>query len=120
MILLPFRSQISNIRLCLRFGLCSIVKMMELFHLCHGSVRFRRKQRISAWLDCVAWQRWDTNCVGQRRIYCEMEFTNCGLDFRGCTIEWLYFFHSSLAVVVSHGLVKERAVPPIEIERAIQ
>src|SRR5208283_3073153 len=31
----------------------------------------------------------------------------------------LYFFHGNMAAVVSHGLVKEKAVPPIEIERAI-
>jgi len=31
----------------------------------------------------------------------------------------LYFFHGKLAVVVSHGLVKERAVPPVEIDRAL-
>ena len=32
----------------------------------------------------------------------------------------LYFFHGSVAAVVSHGLVKERAVPPSEIDRAIE
>ena len=32
----------------------------------------------------------------------------------------LYFFHGRMAAVVSHGLVKEREVPPIEIARAIQ
>jgi phage-related protein len=32
----------------------------------------------------------------------------------------LYFFHGRAAAVVSHGLVKERAVPPKEIDRAIE
>src|SRR5271166_2514713 len=32
----------------------------------------------------------------------------------------LYFFHGNTAAVVSHGIVKERAVPPKEIDRAIQ
>ena len=32
----------------------------------------------------------------------------------------LYFFHGALAAVVSHGLVKEQAVPPKEIDRAIE
>ncbi len=32
----------------------------------------------------------------------------------------LYFFHGRTAAVVSHGLVKERAVPPAEIDRAVQ
>ena len=32
----------------------------------------------------------------------------------------LYFFRGSLAAVLSHGIVKERIVPPMEIERAIE
>jgi hypothetical protein len=31
----------------------------------------------------------------------------------------LYFFAGRSFVVISHGIVKERRVPPIEIERAI-
>lgn len=32
----------------------------------------------------------------------------------------LYFFHGSAAAVVTHGVIKERIVPPQEIERAIR
>jgi hypothetical protein len=32
----------------------------------------------------------------------------------------LYFFHGREIVVVSHGLVKEAAVPPKEIENALK
>jgi hypothetical protein len=32
----------------------------------------------------------------------------------------LYFFHGRAAVVVSHGIVKERAVPPREIDLAVK
>src|SRR5437870_4153996 len=32
----------------------------------------------------------------------------------------LYFFYRDIAVVLSHGLVKEGQVPPKEIERAIE
>lgn len=32
----------------------------------------------------------------------------------------LYFFHGNVAAVLSHGIIKEDRVPPIEIERAIQ
>jgi phage-related protein len=32
----------------------------------------------------------------------------------------LYFFFGAGVAVVSHGLVKERAVPPVEIERAME
>jgi len=31
----------------------------------------------------------------------------------------LYFFHGDIAAVVAHGLVKERTVPPREIQRAL-
>src|SRR5437879_4416910 len=32
----------------------------------------------------------------------------------------LYFFHRDAAVVLSHGLVKEKRVPPKEIDRAVE
>ncbi|MBV8522522.1 MAG: type II toxin-antitoxin system RelE/ParE family toxin [Acetobacteraceae bacterium] len=31
----------------------------------------------------------------------------------------LYFFHENIAAVVSHGIMKEKRVPPKEIDRAI-
>lgn len=38
---------------------------------------------------------------------------------QGINYRLLYFFHRREAVVLSHGLVKERAVPTQEIERAM-
>jgi len=32
----------------------------------------------------------------------------------------LYFFYGAITAVISHGLVKERAVPPNEISRAVE
>jgi putative component of toxin-antitoxin plasmid stabilization module len=32
----------------------------------------------------------------------------------------LYFFHGAIAAVVSHGLAKEKVVPPKEINRAVE
>jgi hypothetical protein len=32
----------------------------------------------------------------------------------------LYFFHGTAAIIVSHGLIKEREVPPREIDLAIR
>lgn len=32
----------------------------------------------------------------------------------------LYFFHGNTAVVLTHGLTKEKEVPPVEIDRAIR
>jgi phage-related protein len=37
----------------------------------------------------------------------------------GINYRMLYFFHEREIVVVTHGLVKEKQVPPKEIERAI-
>lgn len=38
----------------------------------------------------------------------------------GVNYRMLYFFHGRIAAVVSHGLVKERAVPARDIDRAIE
>lgn len=42
------------------------------------------------------------------------------VGLRGVNYRMLYFFYMNLAVVLSHGLTKEREVPASEIERAIQ
>ena len=39
---------------------------------------------------------------------------------RGVNYRMLYFFHGRVAVVLAHGLAKEREVPPREIEEAIR
>ena len=39
---------------------------------------------------------------------------------RGVQHRILYFFYGKVAAVVSHGLVKERIVPPREIDRAVE
>jgi phage-related protein len=41
------------------------------------------------------------------------------VSFQGVHRRILYFFHGAIAAVVSHGLVKERVVPPKEIDRAV-
>ena len=41
------------------------------------------------------------------------------VGLQGINYRMLYFFHDDRAVVLSHGLVKERIVPPKEIELAI-
>jgi phage-related protein len=42
------------------------------------------------------------------------------VGFQGVHHRILYFFHGTTAAVVSHALIKERAVPPREINRAIE
>jgi phage-related protein len=41
-------------------------------------------------------------------------------SYQGVHYRMLYFFHGRTAVVVSHGITKEQAVPPREIAIAIQ
>ncbi|MGD0868261.1 MAG: type II toxin-antitoxin system RelE/ParE family toxin [Bryobacteraceae bacterium] len=42
------------------------------------------------------------------------------VSLQGVHHRMLYFFHGVMVAVVSHGLVKERAVPPKEIDRAME
>lgn len=41
-------------------------------------------------------------------------------SYRGVHYRMLYFFHGKAAVVLTHGLVKEREVPINEIDKAIR
>jgi phage-related protein len=41
-------------------------------------------------------------------------------SLRGVHYRILYFLHGAVAAVVAHGIVKESAVPPKEIDRAIE
>jgi phage-related protein len=42
------------------------------------------------------------------------------IGLSGMNYRILYFFHGSQTVVVSHGIIKERVVPPREIDNAIE
>lgn len=42
------------------------------------------------------------------------------VGLQGVNYRMLYFFHRTAVVVVSHGLVKDRKVPPLEIEKALE
>jgi hypothetical protein len=42
------------------------------------------------------------------------------VSLRGVHHRILYFFHGTVAAVISHGLVKEQVVPPKEIDRAVE
>jgi phage-related protein len=41
-------------------------------------------------------------------------------SLHGVQYRILYFFHATVAAVVAHGIVKESAVPPLEIARAVE
>jgi phage-related protein len=59
------------------------------------------------------------NCVGRRRISCDGIY-ELRATVRGRHYRVLYFFHRQVAIVVAHGLTKEKAVPPWEIDLAIR
>ena len=42
------------------------------------------------------------------------------VSLQGINYRMLYFFHGNIAAVVSHGVVKRRAVPPKEIDLALR
>ena len=42
------------------------------------------------------------------------------IGLQGINYRILYFFHGNIAAVVSHGLTKERRVPPGEIDDAVE
>ena len=52
--------------------------------------------------------------------YLRDEIYELRASYQGVHYRMLYFFHGREAVIVSHGLVKERAVPPREIGLAVK
>jgi len=42
------------------------------------------------------------------------------LRFQKVNYRMLYFFHGNMAVIITHGLTKERQVPSQEIDRAVE
>jgi phage-related protein len=63
--------------------------------------------------------------VGHELRRPEADFLRDGIyelrvSLQGVHYRILYFFHGTVAAVVSHGLIKERAVPPKEIDRAVE
>jgi len=42
------------------------------------------------------------------------------VGYQGRNYRMLYFLQKDVAAILSHGLIKERTVPPAEIDRAIE
>jgi phage-related protein len=87
---------------------------------------------LLAWLDSIPDKARDKCVVRLERLRelghelrrPEADFLRDGIyelrvALQGIHYRMLYFFHRREAVVLSHGLVKEREVPPKEIDRAI-
>jgi phage-related protein len=65
-------------------------------------------------------RRWVTNCADQVDYLCDGIY-EVRTKHRGVNYRMLYFFHGRTAAVVSHGIAKQQAaVPPKEIEKAVQ
>ncbi|MEK7675961.1 MAG: type II toxin-antitoxin system RelE/ParE family toxin [Verrucomicrobiota bacterium] len=87
---------------------------------------------LLAWLDSIPDKARD-KCVARIERLREMghELRRPEADFlrdgiyelraalQGINYRVLYFFHGREAVILSHGVLKERVVPPKDIERAI-
>ncbi len=63
--------------------------------------------------------------VGHELRRPEADFLRDGIyelrvSLQGVHYRILYFFHGTIAAVVSHGVVKEQLVPPREIDRAVE
>ena len=52
--------------------------------------------------------------------YLRDEIYELRVSLKGIQYRMLYFFHGNVAAVVSHGIVKERVVPPKEIDLAVK
>src|SRR5438034_11447219 len=68
---------------------------------------------------------WRLEALGHELRRPEADFLRDGIyelrvGLQHVNYRMLYFFHGRTAAVVSHGLVKEAAVPPKEIEKAIE
>lgn len=42
------------------------------------------------------------------------------VNFQGINYRILYFFYQNQAIIISHGIIKEKKVPSLEIEQAIK
>jgi hypothetical protein len=69
------------------------------------------------WFDSLPEKAQDKCFVRLERLRAMGHELRVGLH--GVQYRMLYFFHRAEAVVVSHGMVKERVVPAREIDRAI-
>ena len=88
---------------------------------------------VSAWLDglppkvqdkCTARIKRLTD-LGHELRRPEADYLRDGIyelrvRYRSINYRMLYFFHGTQVVVISHGLMKEREVPPKEIDRAVE
>jgi hypothetical protein len=93
---------------------------MERCHWLSGSTALLLRPKISAWHVSSAWKIWDMSCAAQKLTIYATASIELRVSLQGINYRMLYFFHGTITVVVSHGIVKERRVPPKEISKAIE
>ena len=71
-------------------------------------------------LERLHYMRWATNFRRPEADFLRDGIYELRVSLGGVHHRILYFFHGAIAAVVSHGLVKERVVPPKEIDHAIE
>ena len=64
--------------------------------------------------------KWVTNLRRPEADFLRDGIYELRVSLQGVQYRILYFFHGTVAAVVSHGLIKERAVPLKEIDHAIE
>ena len=88
---------------------------------------------LADWLDTLP-KKAQAKCVGAHRRhellghelrrpeadYLRDDIFELRIGLQGVNYRMLYFLHGRTVVVVSHGLTKERVVPPKEIDRAVE
>ena len=88
---------------------------------------------LLAWLDTLP-QKVQDKCTAKIERLKERgyelrrpEAENLGESIYELRVHWqrvnyrmLYFFHGQTAAILSHGFTKERRIPPVEIQRAIE
>jgi hypothetical protein len=88
---------------------------------CFTGMMTERCRFLSGWTDCPQKLRE----LGHELRRPEADFLRDGIyelrvRLQRVNYRMLYFFHRDTAVVLSYGLLKERRVPPKEIDRAVK
>src|SRR5215471_240321 len=105
---------------CQGFLLSSTRRMLKPFPCSIGWTVFPPKLKINVAFASSGCGIWGMNCAVRKRIYLRDGIYELRVGLRGMNYRMLYFFHERVAAVLAHGVIKEREVPPREIDEAIR
>ncbi len=86
----------------------------------NGWTPCRPKLRTNAESELSASRSWGHELRRPEADYLRDGIHELRVGLQSVNYRILYFFHGKIAAVLAHGLVKERAVPAVEIEEAIR